>query len=277
MGIHKNSHFVINNGLKDSFELAAYLANDSIVIYEVVRIIAKRILFLEDHLARFFASCSELNVVPRWSKQQVTDQLQLLIQSGDLENTNIKFQVQLDPRNGDQNFISFFIPHSYPTEQQYHHGVKACLLDASRTNPQAKVQNLTLRQAADEMIRKEDAYEAILTHNEYVTEGSRSNLFAIKGNVVITPQIEDVLPGVTRKHILQVCNDLKISCLQERISIEELFGMDSIFITGTSPKVLPVNLIDNQSFDVTNLILRNIMAKFDEHIDTYFQSQPILL
>lgn len=277
MDIPKKTYFVFNNSLIESLALPKYLTSDGLVIYEVIRIIDKKILFLEDHIERLLTSLETLQIHPLWSRQQITHQLLLLIQSSELENTNIKFQIQVDQVKEAQNFIAYFIPHAYPTEDQYKYGVRASILNASRKNPNAKVQNLTLRQKADEIIKNENVYEVILSQNGIITEGSRSNLFSIKGSVVKTPQIEDVLPGVTRKHLIQVCNDLKIQCHEEKIMLDALLTMDALFISGTSPKVLPIKSINNHYFDVNNPILRNIMAKFDEHINSYFKSQPILL
>jgi branched-chain amino acid aminotransferase len=124
-------------------------------------------------------------------------------------------------------------------------------------------------------MEEEKVYEVILVHPEgYITEGSRSNLFMIKNNEVYTPKVTDILPGITRKYILQVCKDLNLILNERRIFRDELFAMDALFITGTSPKVLPIRNIYYANFDVKHPVLRLIMKKFDELIENYLKNSP---
>jgi branched-chain amino acid aminotransferase len=267
-----NSKFIINNRLRDISELPATLCPGSFTIYEVVRMIRKKILFLEDHLQRFFDSCKILSINPKLTKQEISEQLQFLINSTDIQNGNIKFQVQINKANG-QDFICYFVPHSYPTGTQYKNGVRAAILNASRVNPNAKVQDTSLRDMADQIIKTENVYEVILINDKgLVTEGSQSNIFMIKNDVVKTPQIKDILPGITRKYIIHACSELHIQCIESQISSEEMNSMDALFITGTSPKVLPVCKIYDHLFDVNNQSLRAIMKKFDEMTNNYLKS-----
>ena len=278
MNEYKNSKFILNNYLKDACELPSYFNQNAIIIYEVVRLIDKKILFLEDHIQRFFDSFKLLTMKPDITEKEISDQLYMLIHSNKFTNANLKFQVQIDKQTFAQDFISFFIPHAYPTKNQYDNGVKVSMLKASRTNPNAKVQNVSLREMSDQIIHNENVYEVILINNDgFVTEGSRSNLFMIKNDEVKTSQLADILPGITRKYIIQICRELKINCIESQISQDEMLSMDAMFITGTSPKVLPINSIYDNHFDVNNYYLRTIMKKFDERIHNFLQTQTILL
>jgi branched-chain amino acid aminotransferase len=130
----------------------------------------------------------------------------------------------------------------------------------------------SLRESINLIIENEKTYEAILVNSlGEVTEGSRSNLFMIMTNSVVTPLSDNILPGITRKYILQVCLTLNISCIQRKVLKEEMFSMQALFITGTSPKVLPVNSICDHKFEVNHPLLRKIMKEFDKLIENYLE------
>jgi len=269
---YKNSKFIINNYIKVISEISSCLDKDKIVVYEVVRLIENKILFFEDHLERLFNSYKHLNIKPSLSEQQISNQLQQLIETNKISNGNIKFQFQIDKKTSNQDFIAFFIPHSYPTTKQYNEGIKVSVLNASRINPNAKIQDTSLRDISNQIIDNDKVYEVLLLNSKgFVTEGSRSNLFMIKDNVVKTPPNEDILPGITRKYVIQACNELKIDCLQTRITVEEMLTMDALFISGTSPKILPINSIGTRRFNANNGCLRSIMKHFDEIINFYLK------
>jgi branched-chain amino acid aminotransferase len=81
--------------------------------------------------------------------------------------------------------------------------------------------------------------------------------------VLSTAPEKEVLPGITRKYVLEIARKEQIP-LQERIwSLAELNRLVSVFISGTSPKVLPVKQIDNHVFDVAHPLLRLLMERFE--------------
>jgi branched-chain amino acid aminotransferase len=242
------------------------------VVYEVVRLIDKKLLFFEDHLQRFFDSFQYLDITVDLTKNGILQQLKLLIDSNDVANGNIKFQINISPQKRTQDFYAYFIPHAYPSPEQFQYGVPVSIFHALRLNPNAKVQHIELKQRVEALLKEEKTYEAVLVNQKgIVTEGSRSNLFMIKNNQVYTAQDKDVLPGITRKYVLEACRYLNLPILLQPVTLDELFTMDALFLSGTSPKVLPVNSIYETIFDVRHPQLRNLMKVFDEMIGNNLQ------
>lgn len=273
MNLDQNFRFIKNDELKNVDELNIRIFPDDIVIYEVVRVIEKKVLFIEDHLDRFFSSCFFMNLISPVSKAELKSRLHLLIDANCIEFGNIKFQLIFRQQTKTLEFFAFSIPHYYPTEEQYHNGVSVTLFKSLRTTPNAKVQHKSLIDIFNQVIEKEKVYEVIMVHPEgYITEGSKSNLFMIKGKEIYTAQTADVLPGITRKYIIQVCRDLNLPLCEKRINCNELLSMDALFITGTSPKVLPIRNVNNNQFDITHPVLRLIMESFDELIEQYLRN-----
>ncbi|RZC91557.1 hypothetical protein C5167_027620 [Papaver somniferum] len=81
-------------------------------------------------------------------------------------------------------------------------------------------------------------------HNKYLEEASSSNIFLVKGNTISTPAINGtILPGITRKSIIEVARIHGYEVEERLISVDELPEADEVFCTGTAVVVSPVGSI----------------------------------
>lgn len=68
-----------------------------------------------------------------------------------------------------------------------------------------------------------------------IEEASACNVFLVKENVIFTPEIDGtILPGITRKSIIDIATDLGYKVNQRSISVEEMMSADEMFCTGTA-------------------------------------------
>ncbi|GAY61365.1 hypothetical protein CUMW_209410 [Citrus unshiu] len=82
---------------------------------------------------------------------------------------------------------------------------------------------------------------------KYVEEASTSNIFVVKENVISTPPTNGtILPGITRKSIIEIARVLGYQVEERAILVEELFDAEEVFCTGTAVVVNPVNSITYQ-------------------------------
>ena len=123
-------------------------------------------------------------------------------------------------------------------------------------------------------ISSKDAYEAILVNDAgFITEGSRSNIFMVIGSTVVTSRLENVLPGITRQFIIKVCKTLNIEFEEKNIHERDIETLTGLFISGTSPKVLPIKSVDDLLFNSSrNTIINLIMKEFQVEINKNKQS-----
>jgi branched-chain amino acid aminotransferase len=61
--------------------------------------------------------------------------------------------------------------------------------------------------------------------------------------------------------------------IEREVNFNELQQFDAAFITGTSPKILPIKKIDNFTFNHQNKIVRQLMKKYDELIAGYLKQR----
>ncbi|XP_074590384.1 branched-chain amino acid aminotransferase 2, chloroplastic-like [Curcuma longa] len=83
--------------------------------------------------------------------------------------------------------------------------------------------------------------------HKYLEEASSSNLFVVKGNVISTPiTMGTILPGITRKSVIEIARDHEYQVEERLVSVEELFDADEVFCTGTAVVVASVGSITYQ-------------------------------
>lgn len=83
--------------------------------------------------------------------------------------------------------------------------------------------------------------------NGQVREGTSSNLFIVRSGQVFThPLTHEILPGVTRKIVLEICEEQGIALHQTVFDTEQMLAADEVFLTGTVTEVLPVVRIDGK-------------------------------
>jgi len=237
------------------------------VIYEVIRVTDGVFLFLEDHVQRLKKSAQLANANLVCSLSEVTRLLTQLVKMNAVTTGNIRLDYYF--HKGKITYqAAYFVQHRYPTEDEYCEGVRTSLHIAERTIPNAKIWQPALREEIKRIIAKKNLYEVILVHPDgYITEGSRTNVFMVSAGTVYTAPEADVLPGVTRKYVLQACSELSVPVVEKRMKVDRIFDMEALFFSGTSPKVLPVAFVDDFLFDAYNTIVRQIMKKFDEISD----------
>jgi branched-chain amino acid aminotransferase len=86
----------------------------------------------------------------------------------------------------------------------------------------------------------------LLTKDGFVSEGSGANLFLVKNNGLVTPDVSfDILEGITRDSIMKIADDLGITVRERGVVRSELYAADEVFLCGTVAEVLPVVSIDN--------------------------------
>ncbi|XP_020093860.1 branched-chain-amino-acid aminotransferase 3, chloroplastic-like isoform X2 [Ananas comosus] len=97
-------------------------------------------------------------------------------------------------------------------------------------------------------IAKEKGYSDVLyldsVHKKYLEEVSSCNVFIVKDNVIATPALKGtILPGITRKSIIDVARGRGYQVEERLVSVEELLDADEVFCTGTAVVVSPVGII----------------------------------
>jgi len=235
---------------------AAKLFKDGYV-YEVVRFVEGTPIFLEDHLKRLQNTCIKSCGETPPDFESLRKEINLLVEKEQLQNTNVKIVVAEGQR------AVYAIESHYPTAKEYKEGVQCELLFRERKNPQLKIFQAALRKEADKIKQQSPVFESLLVNQKgEITEGSKSNIFFIKGHTLYTAPNDRVLSGITRQKIIEIAKSQGVEIVYKAVNYKELSDYEAAFISGTSPGVLSIRQIQSQSFDANNSLIKTIQQAF---------------
>jgi branched-subunit amino acid aminotransferase/4-amino-4-deoxychorismate lyase len=236
-------------------------------VYEAIKIDRGRPFYLDDHLGRLRQSAALLD-------------LTLNVDPSTLHNWAMQL-IQLEPHATCRLFIIAFGPAApntppivairaeplptYP-DTCYQTGASAVLFEGERALPACKSLNTLVNYLARRAATHAGALEGLLHNHGYLTEGARSNMFAVRNGQLLTPPATQVLSGITRDVIVQVMADTPHPVSEAPLSVE-LAQYDEFFISSTSMHVMPITQIDGQPVGDGHIgpVTKLAMTRFEEY------------
>lgn len=215
-------------------------------VYELLKIKNGILYFEKQHIERLLDSSAKLGIEHNFTHEQISKNIHDLIKNEEIISFNLKIILLGGRFLNDANL--FIIPLSplFLNRKYYKIGVKVCTYNFERLFPTAKTLNMLGSYLAFKKAREQNCYDALLINsNKIITEGTRSNFFAIKNKTIYTQSDDKILQGVTRKTVLYIAKNLGYSVEKRDIKINDLIKYDSYFLTSTSSKILPIKQIDD--------------------------------
>lgn len=263
-------YYIINGHIETTENLEIFQRIEKPPIYEVIRVIDGVPLFLEDHLNRMFYSAEIIGYNIDREEQEIRRDIKTLILKNNIDKLNVKL-LSTEIEGMGKAFLAYNIESFYPPEEYYKEGIHTILFHYERNNPNAKVLFTSFKDDVAKALKEKNAFEALLVSKSgHIPEGSRSNMFFVKGDKVYTAKASEVLIGITRKHIFDVCNKLNIKIVEESIHIDDLEKLDGGFMSGTSVNVLPISTIDDIKLDsINNRLIKEINNAYIREMNNY--------
>lgn len=254
MIVYYNNSYLPLEEVKISPFDRGYLFADG--VYEALRSYNNKLFCVDEHIKRLKYSLDELKI-PFNDFSQIKSISNKLAELNNLQND---FGIYLQITRG----VSFPRKHSFDNnlnpnvfiyayelknhDKELSEGVSVSLeKDIRWERCDIKSVSLLPSVLANKQAVDKKCYEAILYRNDFVTEGSHTNFFAIKNNMVFTtPLCNLILEGVTRGVVLKICAENNIPVTEKFIKINEFQNYEEYFITGTTTEITPVVKIDNR-------------------------------
>ncbi len=124
-----------------------------------------------------------------------------------------------------------------------------------RPNPQAfKIESKSSGLYVNSILASQEAKEKgfdealLLDINGFVAEGPGANIFFEKDGKLFTPPPGNILPGITRATVIELCHELNIPIEEKLFTIEELRTADAVFYCGTAAELIGWDSLDDQTF-----------------------------
>lgn len=93
----------------------------------------------------------------------------------------------------------------------------------------------------------------LLDDNGYISEASSANIFIVKNNILYTPKLGTILPGITRNVVIQVARDLGYEVVETNLVVDDLLNADEAFFTGTAVEVISIRSLDDKIIGSANI------------------------
>jgi branched-chain amino acid aminotransferase len=228
--------------------------------YDVVHVSKGRFFRLDDHIARFLTSLRGLRMSLPYSGDEIAEILEECVRRSGLRDAYVQMTCTRgvpprgvrDPRLSQNRFYAFAQPFVWiANEDQRRDGLRMAISSVQRIPPEAVDPRIKNFHWLDLTMGIFDAYDrdadvAVLVDRDgCITEGAGFNVFAVRDGRLATPN-RGVLEGVTRRTVIELASDLRLSCDVRPLGADEMRDADEIFITSTAGGVMPVTVLDGR-------------------------------
>src|SRR5947209_1819123 len=219
------------------------------------------VLKLDEHIDRFFRSCSVLRIRPPFSQREFHEIiLEVLRQnhySSDVYIRPIAFKssqtIKLTLNGLDDSFAVYAFPfgHYAHREGGLRVGFSAWRrIDDNAIPARAKVTGsyVNASLASDDASRAGYDEAIMLNADGTLSEASSANVFLVRGGKLITPPVSDnILEGITREAVMTLAREeLHLEVEERTVGRTEVYVADEMFLTGTGVQIEPVAEVDGR-------------------------------
>lgn len=248
-------------------------------VYETLRAYDGVIFMLDEHLARLYRSASMIGLAVPADVDRIKAAIYDTLGANKLGNAYIRLTISrgYGPIGIDPDLCkkpTFVIiaeaMKDYP-RTFYDKGIKVIFAKTKRNlkdaiNPQVKSLNFLNNILAKMETKDVGAYEALMLNvSGHITEGTISNVFFYRDNVLCTPSVDcGILEGITRKLVLDIAVREGLIVKEGEFTTDDLYGAAEVFITNTTIEVMPVSQVDAVRYRVGEIAKRLRKVYADE-------------
>jgi branched-chain amino acid aminotransferase len=222
-------------------------------LFETLRAYGGKPWAFDDHYARLLTG-GELIALDVPPAASVQDAIRQTLAANDLDDAGVRLtitggagppDVQADPDSPPNVIVIAWPLRDY--SDLYEHGAKlATLPQGARPLADVKTTSYAVSVAGRVFAQRAGADDAVfLGGHKRVLEATGSNLFVASGNDLRTPPLDDaILPGVTRRYVMDVARDVGFTIAEEHVYIDDLLAADEVVLTSSLREVYPAASLD---------------------------------
>ena len=225
-------------------------------VYEFIASYNGKLFCLDEHLDRLERSLQGLSmpVVPR---EDIRKAILALFGEAQMARAGLYLQISrgVSPRNHPfpESVKPQFVMTIRPVEEKplelRKSGATAITVEDIRWGRcDLKTVQLLANVLAKQMAQEAGAFDAIFVSQEgVVREATSSNVFIVTGGRLVThPLTPEILPGITRKVVIDLSRSIDLPVEERFFAIDDLFEAEEFFLTGTVTEVLPIVMVDGK-------------------------------
>ncbi|EON75917.1 Branched-chain amino acid aminotransferase [Lunatimonas lonarensis] len=239
---------------------SGYLVGDG--VWEAFRYHQGKMVFLDKHLDRLWQSAKVVGMHLPFSREELQSAIQRTLDANQMRDhvhvrvmvtRGIKKTPSQDPRftiSGPN--VVIVAEHKQASLENKSRGITLWTSTIRRGSPDYLDPRLNCHSKLHEVQALIQALEAgadealMLDVNGFVSTCNSTNFFMVKGKEVWTSTGQYCMNGITRGHVIELCERHGLVCREKDFSLFDLYGADEAFVTGTFGGLTPVNAIDGK-------------------------------
>jgi len=250
-----NKDFITREEVKISPFDRGFLFGDG--VYEVIPIYERKAFLLEEHIARLGRSLVLTGIKRPKKWNEIPESIDNLVERNLFDNQSVYLQITRG-EDSVRNHIpdpkvepTLFITSSELKVNPYRlnpeiKGLAVKILEDPRWDRcDIKAVTLLSNIIAMREVNIEGKDGVIFCKKGKITEGASSNVFAVFDNLVVTsPESNQILSGITRKHVLSLLSAKGIKVLEKDLNLVDLYKAEEVWMTSSTQEIQPVRKID---------------------------------
>ena len=230
-------------------------------VWEGIRLHKSKLIFIDEHLDRLYASASGISLNINYAKQEIIDEINKVLDKNKMDDDiHIRLIISRGDKitpyqnpNANVGPINLVIIPEYKktNPNTYIKGVKIGRVPNIRPNNNILSPHYNTLSKLNCILASIEANklgydEGIMNDiNGNISTCNSTNLFFIKDNKVLTSTGKYCLNGITRGKTIQICHNNGIHCSEMNFTFEDIKNCDESFVTGTFAGIVPVSFLEN--------------------------------
>jgi branched-chain amino acid aminotransferase len=275
--VYWNGKFIPEGEARVSIYDSALMFGDT--VFEMTRSFNKEQFKLREHLERLYASIRYLRIPVEMTIDEMEDAVHETIRRNEhLFSDDDEHRIMIDVTRGllslydgnidgvssGPNIIIADFPLRWTVQGMahlYEKGINA-VVPSQRNIParllEPKVKNRSrihylMANIEVAQMSGQDNWALLLDEDGFITEGTGDNFFIVKDGKVITPEGRNILRGVSREYVFDLCEELGISCIEKNIEPYDVYNADEAFMTATPFCILPVTRFNGEDIGTAKM------------------------
>lgn len=270
---YKNGLWLPDEELSVSWVDSQFMFGDA--IFEMHRTFAHQHFLLDEHIDRLFSSMRNFRIPINKTRNDIYDIIsQVMMRNASYyKNDEYRFMINVsrgplpvyrevfELEEGEEWGQPIWIINAWPLSKTaktmahfYETGANAVIVPQKQISSQYLDPKVKSRSRAHLMLANiqasqygKDAQALLLDEQGFITEGTGANFMLVKDDVIIVPELRNVLRGCSMMYVINViAQQLGVSVVEKNIEPYDVLDADEAFFTGTFTNLIPCNRLNGQ-------------------------------
>lgn len=272
-------HYFLNDQLIEAAEARIHASDLGLLrgyaLFDFFRVTSGIPVFLADYLDRFRRSAGRLNIDLAVTDDTLTERIDTLLEANDAPESAVRLVL-----TGGYSADGFtpaasnllILQHEAPSysESLFQQGAHLMTHRYVRDIPDVKSTNYAMVLALLPQLEQLGAQDVLWHDGARIAESSRSNFFVVDRDRNLRTASNQVLYGITRKHVIDLAKEV-MTVEEGEVPLDLLKGAQEAFVTSTTKGVMPVTRIDGKPIGAgaPGPITQQLARRFAAHVDAY--------